>query len=167
MVIFNSYLNPQVLNRYQKFMASILSLTCLIVVLLLGNFSNHQMPAFLSQTYHCRTQSDELTKTLVYVTAEKEPENEGGLSALIRKFTKEIKLDSIPDDLDTKFIVAFVVTKEGQIIGERIVKDKAGGTVGRQMIKIARSFKWTPAECDGKQVPMLVKIPLQVCLREY
>jgi hypothetical protein len=136
----------------------------LLLAFLLCSFASDRARAFDSQRNDCKTQRDDLTKTTVYITAEIEPLNAGGLPALIREFGKRIILDSIPDDLDTKFIIAFIVKKDGQIIGERILKDKTGGTVGRQMIKIVKSIKWTPAECDGKKVSMLVKLPLQICL---
>ena len=112
----------------------------------------------------CQTEKDSLTKKVVYTSADKQAENEGGQSALMRQY-ENITLDSIPPDFDTKFIVAFIVETNGQITGEKIVKDKTG-SIGQQMIKIAKSFRWTPAECDGKKIPMLVKLPLQICLQE-
>jgi len=112
----------------------------------------------------CKTQVDSLTKKTIYITVDREAANIGGQIALLRQFEK-ITLDSIPDDLDTRFIIAFVVDPSGQITGERIIKDKIGN-VGQRMIKIAKSFKWIPAECNGQKVPMLVKIPLQICLQQ-
>ena len=99
-----------------------------------------------------------------YHCLEKVAVNEGGQTALLRQY-ENITLDSIPADLDTKYIIAFVVEADGQITGERIIKDKTGN-VGQRMIKIAKSFKWTPAECDGRKVPMLVRLPLQMCLEQ-
>ena len=66
----------------------------------------------------CKTERDLLTKRIVYTTADKEAENEGGQSALMRQFVK-ITLDSIPEDLDTKFIIGFIVETDGRITGER------------------------------------------------
>ena len=120
--------------------------------------SNYQTNSF------CKTEKDSLTKKIVYISADKEAKNEGGQFALMRQYENST-LDSIPQDFDTKFIVAFVVETDGRITGERIVKDKTG-SVGQKMLQIAKSFKWTPAECDGKKVPMLVKLPLQICLQE-
>ena len=112
----------------------------------------------------CATEIDSLTKKTIYITVDKEAINEGGQIALLRQYA-DISLDSIPDDLDTKFIIAFVVETDGQITGERIIKDKTGN-IGQRMIKIAKSFKWTPAECDGRKVPALVKLPFQICLQQ-
>jgi len=116
-----------------------------------------------SEVTRCRTEKDQLTNKIIYSTVDKEAINEGGQAALLRAFGK-ISLDSISDDPDTRFIIAFVVQPDGQITGERIIKDKTGN-VGKQMIKMAKSFKWTPAECGGRKVPMLVKLPFQICLQ--
>ena len=113
---------------------------------------------------NCKTEVDSLTKKIIYVTVDKEATNIGGQVALFQQFGK-ITLDSFPNDFDTRFIVAFIVDTTGQIFGERIIKDKVGD-VGQKMISIAKSFKWTPAECDRRKVPMLVKLSLQMCLQE-
>jgi hypothetical protein len=113
----------------------------------------------------CKKIMDTLTKEVVYVTVDKEAKNEGGPSELVGKYNK-ISLDSIPDNYDTKFVIAFIVKADGQIIGERILKDKAGGSVGAQMIKIVKSLKWIPAECNKRKVASLVKVPIQICLND-
>ena len=127
------------------------------------SFEKNQYLLYENAT-HCKTEIDSLTKKTIYTTVDKVAVNEGGQMALIRQY-ENITLDSIPDDLDTKYIIAFVVEADGQITGERIIKNKTGN-VGQRMIKIAKSFKWTPAECDGRKVPMLVRLPLQMCLEQ-
>jgi hypothetical protein len=66
------------------------------------------------------------------------------------------------DVTDTKVVVAFVVDKNGQISGERIVSDKISG-VGKTMIEIAKSFRWTPAKCNWKNVATVVELSMQIC----
>jgi hypothetical protein len=119
---------------------------------------------FCENVTHCKTQIDSLTKKTIYITVDKEAINSGGQIALMRQYEK-ITLDSFSNNLDTKFIIAFVVDADGQISGERILKDQTD-YVGQRMIRIAKSFKWTPAECDGLKVPMLVRLPLQICLQQ-
>src|SRR5689334_14487453 len=122
------------------------TMSALLLVFLLCIFTNEKKEETGNQmNIHCKTQKDSLTKIIVYINAGREPENEGGQFALMRKLAR-ITLDSVPDDFDTKFVVAVIIKKDGQIIGERILKDKTGGTVGRQMIEILKSFKWTPGE---------------------
>jgi hypothetical protein len=113
----------------------------------------------------CKKIKDTLTKEVVYVTVDTEAKNEGGPSALVREYNN-ISLGSMPHNYDTKFVIAFIVKADGQIIGERILKDNAGGSVGAQMIKIVKSLKWIPAECNKRKVASLVKVPLQICLND-
>jgi hypothetical protein len=106
-------------------------------------------------------QKDTMTNRIVYISADILPENEGGQNALMRQYAA-IHLDTIPADFDTKFIVAFIVDVDGNIYGERIIKDKTN-KAGRQILDIAKSFKWKPAMCNGKKVTMLHKLEVQIC----
>lgn len=107
----------------------------------------------------CKTETDTLTKRVVYVTADIEPLNNGGNDILIGAFKKKIHTtDSFPGtkDYDLSVVVAFIVDKDGSITGERIVRDKTQ-KLGAQMLEVIRSFKWTPAICNGKNVSMILK----------
>jgi hypothetical protein len=118
-----------------------------------GQVSNHNKP--------CRTEVDSLTKQLVYVAADVEPKNEGGDAALRKKIEKNIITDLTIDteNYESKVIVAFIVDTDGSIKGCRVIKDKTN-KVGQQMLDIVKSFKWTPAKCDNKNVAMIYQIPL-------
>lgn len=113
----------------------------------------------------CETQIDSLTKQQIYTSADILPRNAGGLQELMRCYER-INFDSIPPDYDTKFAVAFIVEVDGQLKGERILHDKTG-QVGQQLIKVAKSLTWIPAVCNGRKVPMLYKLEMQVCLAEF
>jgi len=110
----------------------------------------------------CETQVDSLTKRIVYTSADISPENAGGQSALMRQYAK-INLDTIPEDYDTKFIIAFIVDIDGSIFGERIIKDKTN-KVGKQILDIVKTFKWTPAICNGKKVAMLHRLEVEMII---
>lgn len=142
------------------------TLTTILAIALLANSLDHTSfdtnQHFLNKD--CKTAIDSLTKKNIYTTVEKEAVNEGGKIALLQLFSG-ITLDSIPNDSDTKFIIAFIVESDGQVTGERIIKDKTGN-IGQKMIKIAKSLQWMPAECNGRKVPTLVELPLQICLQE-
>ena len=107
---------------------------------------------------HCKTKVDKLTKKVVYTTADTSPKNEGGKNLLLQRLSKII-VDDIPLDYDPNFIIEFIVDKDGNIEGERVVNDKTH-KIGQQMIDIVKSFKWTPAICNNKKVPMLYRLPL-------
>ena len=119
---------------------------------LLGQTSKLSMP--------CKTEIDSLTKQLVYLTADREPQNEGGNSALIKRIEKNIINDiSDTENYDLKVIVAFIIDTDGSIKGCRVIKDKTN-KVGLQMLDIIKSFKWTPAKCGNENVAMICKMPL-------
>jgi hypothetical protein len=106
----------------------------------------------------CKTEFDTMTMNKVYITADILPKNEGGQSALMQRLSK-ISLSVIPENYDPNYLVAFIVEKDGSIKGERIIRDKTN-QVGKQMLDIVRSFKWTPGKCNNKNVRMLYKLPL-------
>jgi hypothetical protein len=122
---------------------------------------NHPNGNLIRTQSPCKTEKDNITGKIIYTSAEISPENEGGTAALLRRYSK-LSIP-IPDDYDTRFIVAFIVDTSGRISGERVLRDKTD-TVGKQMIAVAKSMKWNPAICYGKKVVMLRKLELQVCL---
>jgi len=127
-----------------------------------NNVINSEASRYKEADIPCQTIIDSLSKRTVYIQADKEPENEGGKAALIRRWSK-ISPGPIPEDYDTKFIVAFIVEVNGKITFGRIIKDKTG-SVGQQMLDIIKSIKWKAGVCRGKKVAMLHKVELQVCL---
>ena len=117
---------------------------------------------------NCKTEIDSITKQLVYKTADIEAINEGGegklQQALVRGInTDDIALDSIM--YVPPIVVAFIVDKDGSIKGERVVSDITH-KVGKQMLDIIKLFKWTPAKCNGKYVPMIKTQMMQICIAE-
>jgi hypothetical protein len=57
-----------------------------------------------------------------------------------------------------------MVDKHGNIKGERVVNDKTQ-KLGKQMLGVIKSFKWTPAKCNGKFVSMIVKRKMIIDVR--
>ncbi len=116
----------------------------------------------------CKTEIDSITKKLIYTVADTEPMNEGGKSRLLRELERNIVTSNFEIDTtnhDPNVIVAFIVDNDGSIKGERIINDKTQ-KVGKQMLDIIMSLKWTPAKCNGKLVPMLIKQKLVIDIME-
>lgn len=139
----------------------------LIFAFLLPAFSNNSIDHAVMNNNpshtDCTQKKDLITGKMISTSFDELAANKGGVVLLYRAFGK-IKIDSVPHAATTKFTIAFVVDVDGSISGERIIKDEIGG-VGDQMIKIVKSFKWSPAMCNGKQVASLHQIPLQICLQ--
>jgi hypothetical protein len=114
----------------------------------------------------CKTGKDRLTGRVIYLSGDMGPEYFGGTAALVRRMSKEIKY---PDsgwtvEMRTQYLVAFIVEPNGHISGERIIRGK--NQIGQQLLKIARSLTWTPGQCNGKKVPMLYKLPMNIDFSE-
>jgi TonB-like protein len=134
---------------------SFVILTLTVTTALYGQSQKHAVLADDS----CKTEIDSITKQVVYIAADTEPSNEGGENKLKREFERNIITDDIGIDAknyDPNIIVAFIVDKDGSIKGERVVNDKTE-KLGKQMLDVIKSFKWTPAKCNGKFVSMILK----------
>lgn len=110
----------------------------------------------------CTKKKDLLTGKVIYTNFDIPADNEGGPAKLYRAFWK-VRLDSIPNGASTRFMVSFLVDVDGRISRERVVKDEVG-KVGEQILEIIKSFKWTPAICNGKKVATIRTISTQICL---
>jgi len=111
----------------------------------------------------CIGKKDLLTGKIIYTSYDVPASNEGGRTKLYRAMSN-VRLNSIPTGASTQFMVSFLVDVDGSISRERVVKDRVG-KVGEQMLKIAKSFKWTPAICNGKKVATITTLSSQVCLQ--
>jgi hypothetical protein len=113
----------------------------------------------------CSIEVDTLTNTEVFRMVDKMPEVEGGMLGLYKEISKKIKyshLDEYP--MDTKVIVAFVIDKNGQVTGKRIIKNIKGTDLGEQLLDIVDDLKWQPGICNGKPVPTMQLVPMSVDL---
>jgi len=109
----------------------------------------------------CRKGKDTLTGRVIYLTADVEPECEGGKVALMRRINKGIRLsDSVSmNNIQSNYIVGFIVEADGQITGERVIQDNTN-QIGKQLLSVIKSCRWNPAKCNGKKVAMLYKYPI-------
>jgi hypothetical protein len=114
----------------------------------------------------CSSGVDTLTGKEIYWVADKMPTVQGGLQTLSREISKRIKYQQVDKyPIETKVIVAFIVTEGGQLIGKRVVKNIVGTNLGDQLLGILDDFKWEPGECKGKAVSTLFVFPMIVELR--
>lgn len=108
----------------------------------------------------CRIGKDTLTGRRLYLEGEIGPECEGGTAAWLRHLNKTLDIRKLPtDEIRTSYIIAFIVEKDGTIRGERSV-DGPPNDITKQLFAAARTIRWIPGKCHGKNVPMLLKLPV-------
>lgn len=106
----------------------------------------------------CVQKVDTLTHTSVFTLVDRMPEAEGGVTQLFQKI-RSIN-PSQPNETKGKLLVAFIVSETGKIFGERILKDPSGGAMGRQVLDLIKTTKWTPANCADTKVAVLFTLPI-------
>ncbi len=135
----------------------------LIIFVLYGTIAFGQTK---SEDTICSSRIDTLTNKEIYWPVDKLPSVQGGLQTISREISKRIKyshIDKYP--IETKVMVAFVVTEDGQLMGKRIIKDIAGTNLSDQLLDILDDFKWEPGECNGKVVSTYFVFPLIIDLQ--
>jgi hypothetical protein len=109
----------------------------------------------------CVSKVDTLTNVEVFLTVDKSPTVQGGMQALYTEVAKKIKYpDSEGDRTGAKVFVAFIVNTDGQIKGQRIVKNIDGTDLAEQLLDIIDDMKWIPGLCKGKPVATLLVMPM-------
>jgi protein TonB len=59
-----------------------------------------------------------------------------------------------------QIIVAFIVETDGHISGGRVIRGNR--QVGQQILRVAKSLKWSPGKCNGKNVPVFYTLPMTI-----
>ena len=114
----------------------------------------------------CYPRVDTLTKQSVYIDVDKVAMIEGGTEVLAREVAKRVRYpqsDKMP--VDSKVIVAFIITAEGKITGKRILKHIEGTDLADQFLTIISDLEWEPGRCNGKPVSTLQVLPMILCAK--
>lgn len=134
----------------------------LIRMFLAVGFYEHDNNALLPCTSHY----DTLTKQQIYFYPEKTAAPKEGMALLFSKILKKMDYSSSGSiGSEGKIIVAFVVDRDGQVIGKRIMKDAGANKLANQVLDAIDDSKWIAGECNSKRVPTLVVVPMFVCLK--
>jgi outer membrane biosynthesis protein TonB len=125
--------------------------------------TNRQPSYTLADT--CKTEKDSLTGRMIYLSAEIAPEVAGGLPALLRRLNKNLQFPDtlLNNEIESNYVVAFIVETDSSISGERVIH--GSDEIGQQILKVAKSLKWSPGKCNGKNVPMLHELPTIIDFR--
>jgi hypothetical protein len=110
----------------------------------------------------CKVERDSLTGRRIFKGGDIQPECLLGAADLLRLMNKKIKVPAseLHDEIEFQFVVAFIVEANGDIGGGRVIRGNK--QVGKQMLQVAKSLKWSPGKCGDKSVPMIYKLSLNV-----
>ena len=64
-----------------------------------------------------------------------------------------------------KIFVGFIVDENGKIVGQRIIRNIEKTKVAEQILNIITDTIWSLGYCNKKAVPVMMVIPIQICLR--
>jgi hypothetical protein len=110
----------------------------------------------------CQTGKDTLTGRKIYLDADTGPECEGGTAAWLRHLNKTLDTRKMPSgEIQSRYVIAFIVKKNGTISGERII-DAPKNDITKQLFAAVRTIRWVPGRCHGKYVPMLYALPITI-----
>ena len=135
-----------------------------VLFFLFGGVDSHAPPCLplYPNADTCKTEKDSLTGRKIYRKVEIEPECAGGKAELFRRMNKGLRVpdSALSNEIESQFIVAFIVETDGHISSERVVRGNR--QVGQQILKVAKSLKWSPGKCYGKNVPVLYTLPMTI-----
>lgn len=111
----------------------------------------------------CMSTLDSLTKMVIYTSPEQLAEPRDGMPALFKSISKQLTLSTTPTDLtESKVLVSFVVTVEGKITGQRVLKNIQNTDAAEQVLNIISNYKWTPGLCNNQIVSSILTIPVLI-----
>jgi hypothetical protein len=120
-----------------------------------------------AQTENCKLKLDSLTTIMITDSPEQRGSPDGGFQAFGKTIAKTIRYPQVKEPLpvETTTFVSFVIDVEGNIKGERVIREGIPGISG-QLLKIIREHSWRPATCGGKPVASLYSYPLMIHLEK-
>ncbi len=104
-------------------------------------------------------------KPMLY--AEQMPEFPGGLEALYEFISDNVKYSGIARDnrISGKIIVQFVVSKDGDILGAKILSGLGGGLNAQVLAAVNKMPRWKPGKHNGRAVPVTFTLPVKFELK--
>lgn len=104
--------------------------------------------------------------TLMFV--EQMPQFKGGEEALIKFISQNFKYpdEAIKQDISGRVIIQFVVTKEGKIVNQKILRS-AGPILDQEAIRVVKAMPpWSPGKQNGQNVNVYFTLPIVFKLPE-
>jgi len=109
------------------------------------------------------TELDTLTKTNIYTNLEQQPTVIGGMHVLFKEAAQSIEITNTASVDESKVVVAFIVTTNRTISGQRVIKNITGTDAVSQFLGVINSFNWNAGLCNGQNVSSIIVLTLNVC----
>ena len=109
--------------------------------------------------------NDESDEGEILTVAENMPEFPGGMEALMKYLSKNIKYPSsaLDNNIQGRSVLTFVVNKDGSIVDIEVVKS-LDAACDKEAIRVVKTMpKWQPGKMNGR--PVRVKFTLPVTFR--
>ena len=112
-------------------------------------------------------EEEEEEEAQIFTVVEKDPEFPGGMDALYKYLSQNIKYPTIAREngITGRVYVTFVVERDGSIANPRVLRDIGGGC-GAEAIRVVKSMpKWNPGKQSGKAVRVQFNLPVNFNLQ--
>ena len=112
-------------------------------------------------------EEEEVVEEQIFTVVENEPEFPGGMDALYKYLSQNIKYPQLAREngITGKVYVTFVVEKDGSIANPKILRDIGGGC-GAEAIRVVKAMpKWSPGKQRGKAVRVQFNLPVNFNLK--
>lgn len=113
----------------------------------------------------CVVKIDTLTNTEIYERSDEYPDVEGGTPVLMKELRK-VRISEEDYNFTGRVRVSFIVGTDGKLTGKRIDRDTCISNVEIQILKLVDNLKWIPGKCEGRNVPMLYRLHMYICLSQ-
>ena len=124
-------------------------------------------PVAVEKTVNEQAPEPSAQDTKVYETVEQLPEFPGGMEAMIKFLSENIKYpaQAVKDKIEGRVLVQFVVEKTGQI-GEVKVARSVSEELDAEAVRVVKSMpNFTPGRQDGKAVAVWYTLPIMFKLQ--
>jgi len=104
---------------------------------------------------------------VLFAMVEKQPEFPGGEEALVKFFSDNIRYPELArtNDIWGRVVIQFVIDADGSVSDVIVLKDIGGGC-GEEAVRVATTMpEWSPAEQNGRKVPVKFMMPVSFKLR--
>lgn len=105
---------------------------------------------------------------IVFVKVEKDPEFPGGVQALFKYLSENIKYPVIAQEngIQGQVVCQFTVNKDGSIVDINVVRSSGEPSLDKEAVRVIQSMpKWKPGQQGGKAVRVKYTLPVRFRLQ--